>query len=110
MDQELITYYKLQLAHDLIMFLAGLSIHGLQPEDKAKKVNQILETWDARVTTQVKMMRDAQLAEAYDGDEDLDVKSIIADIHATEPTAIRKEFKVEARHSMFRSFVKKEKS
>ena len=108
MEQELITYYKLQLAHDLIMFLAGLSINGLPPEDKAKKVNQILETWEQRVDTQVKIMRDEKVREAAEAAGlDVDVQSILAGISALEPELVRKEFKVEARHSMVRSFVPK---
>jgi hypothetical protein len=55
-------------------------------------------------------MRDAKLAEVTEDHEDLDVQSIMAEIHAMEPELVRKEFKVEARHSMFRSFVKHEKS
>ena len=105
MDAELVTYYKLQMAHDLIMFLGKLCVHGLPPESQIQKINQILESWDSRVETQVGLMRATKVKEACaDSDKDFDVQTILADIAAAEPKAIRKEFKIEARHSMLRPF------
>ena len=106
MDQELVTYYKLQLAHDLIMFLSGLSINGLQPEVKAEKINKILEAWDQRVDTKIKMLRKEKIEEACAiSGTDVDVQTIMADISAIETELVRKEFKGEAKHSMCRSFI-----
>ena len=109
MDREIITYYKLQLAHDLLMFLTGLSVDGLQQEAKAEKINTILEVWEQRINTQVKALRKQKIEEACatTGD-DVDVLSILADVSALETDLVKKEFKVEARHSMFRCFNGKE--
>ena len=104
MDQELVNYYKLQLAHDLIMYLTNLTLHGLPPKRKAEKANQILESWDKRVNTKIKEMRAQKVEEQIT--EDKDVATIILEIHGMTANAVRKEFKVEARHSLFRSFTR----
>jgi len=107
MDEQLITYYKLQLAHDLILFLGKLSVHGLPQEMQIQKINQILETWDQRVEKQIDIMRTIKVKEACEqSGDDFDVQSILATVAAIEPASIRKEFKIEARHSMLRPFKK----
>jgi len=103
MDKDLTTYYKLQLAHDLIMYLTHINLQGLPPDRKAEKANQILESWDRRVDNKIGQMRIEKVIE-QSSEEDRDVATIILGIHGMTADAVRKEFKAEARHSLFRSF------
>jgi len=110
MDTETTTYYKLMLAHDLIMFLVEMYLHNVPPEHKAKTANTILEHWESRVSNQLKESMDTVIEKSAEiQDLDKDVMSIIASIHRIEPELIRKEFKVETRHNIFRSFARSNK-
>ena len=108
MDKETITYYKLILAHDLITYMMKLYLNSVPVEQKAKAANMILESWEKRVSVQLEeSMKHTIKAVADDQGVDEDVQAILASIHRIEPELVRKEFKVESRHQIFRSFMEK---
>lgn len=105
MDQELTNFYKLTLAHDLILFMMHLQLDGLSKEQKARRTNMILEAWQKRVQTKVAAMAEENLVSVAEASgEDIDVLRIIQDCHSQVADAIRTEFKREVRKTVFRSF------
>ena len=110
MDKETVTHYKLILAHDLITFLTNLYLRNVPLEHKAKTANNILEAWEKRVSKMLEeSMNPVIKATAIEQDMEEDVQSILIDIFRMEPELLRKEFKVETRHSIFRSFMEENK-
>lgn len=106
MDRETTNYYKLVLAQDLISFLVNIYLRNVPLEHKAKSANTILEHWESRVDEQLKTTMDQVIKRSAEMQAiDEDVMAIITGIHRIEPEIIRKEFKVETRHSLFRSFM-----
>lgn len=105
MDENFSNYYKLQIAHDLIMFLIHLQVHDLPPDIQAERTNMILDSWEKRLNIKLKELQDFNLKNIVEAEGlDLDVAKILADIQLVEPETIRKEFKIEVRHTIFRSF------
>jgi hypothetical protein len=105
MDQNFSNYYKLQIAHALIMFLINLQVNGLSQDLQAERTNMILDAWEKRLDVKLKELQEANLKSIAEAEGfDLDVAKILADIQLIEPEAIRKEFKIEVRHKVFRSF------
>jgi len=104
MDQDLQNYYKLTLAHDLILFLMHVQTDGLSKDQKARRTNMILEAWEKRVLTKVGEMTEENLLNVAEATkEDVDVLRILQEAHSVEPNVIRKEFKREVRKVVFRS-------
>jgi hypothetical protein len=100
-------FYKLQLAHDLIIFLLNLQTQGMDLERKVKRTSMILDVWDKGVNTRIQEMADSNLknmAESEDLDLDLDALKILTEIHQLIPTTIRKELKTEVKDNIFKSF------
>ena len=107
MEQDLQNYYKLTLAHDLILFLMHVQNDGLSKDQQAQRTNKILEAWEKRVDTKVQIMADENIKEISKASgEDEDVLKIIQEAHTAEPKAIRKEFKREVRSIVFKSLDK----
>lgn len=105
MDENFSNYYKLQIAHDLITFLIHLQVDDLPPRLQVERTNMILEAWEKRLDTKLEELAETNLKNICEIDEiELDIAKILSDVHRIEPDAIRKEFKVEARHSILRSF------
>ena len=63
MDQQTQNYYKLTLAHDLILFLMHVQNEGLSKDQKAKRTNLILEAWEKRVDGNLSIMAEKNLKE-----------------------------------------------
>ena len=104
MDQDMENFYKLTLAHDLILFLMHALNDGLSKDQKARRTNMILEAWEKRVNTKVQELAEENLKEISKAcGEDLDIMRIMQDIHSVEPITVRKEFKREVRKVVFRS-------
>jgi len=105
MDKDFENFYKLTLAHDLIKFLMHVQNDGLSKDQKSRRTNMILEAWEKRVTLKVQELAKENVENvALASGQDVDVLSIIQDIHSYEAHAIRKEFKREVRHMVFKSF------
>lgn len=105
MDQDLQNYYKLTLAHDLILFLMHVQTDGLSQEQKANRTNMILQAWENRVDLKLEKLSEENLKEISEKtDDDLDVLKILQNVHTLEPSTIRKEFKREVRHFVFKSY------
>lgn len=105
MDQDLQNYYKLTLAHDLILFMLSIHNDGLSKEQKARRTNMILETWEKRIDKNLQVLAKQKVEEISEqSGDDVDVLEIIQKIHSFEPAAIRKEFKREVRTVAFKSF------
>jgi predicted DNA-binding protein YlxM (UPF0122 family) len=110
MDQDLQNYYKLTLAHDLIIFMMNIHNEGISNEQKARRTNMILEAWEKRVDLNVKLMGKKNIEELSEtSGDDMDVLQIIQNIHSFESSAIRKEFKREVRSFTFKSYDKQTK-
>lgn len=108
MDDNFSNYYKLQIAHDLIMFLVNLQVHGLPKEQMAERTNMILNAWEKRLDTKLKDLQESNLKNIAEIEGmELDIAKILADVQLIEPGIIRKEFKVEVRHTILRSFKEK---
>ncbi len=105
MDQEMQNFYKLTLAHDLILFMMHLQLDGLSKEQKARRTNMILEAWSKRVNMKVAALAKENLQNVAEATgDDIDVLDIIQSVHSHEPNAIRTEFKREVRKTVFKSF------
>jgi len=105
MEHQLTNFYKLQISYDLIMFLLNTQTNGLSLEEKAEKTNMILDAWENNYNINLRKLTDTTIKNVAKAEGmDLDVAKIVTDIHHIEPDIIRKEFKVEVRHSAFRSF------
>ena len=105
MDQDLQNYYKLTLSHDLIVFLMNVFVNGLPKEQKVERSNKILEAWEKRIEANVKILAEQSLEDLeQEHPDEKDVLRIIQNIHTTEPVLIRKEYKREVRHTIFKSF------
>ncbi len=105
MEEEIISNYKLQLAHDLIVFLTNALLLGAPQDKKAEQSTLVLEAWEKRVNTKLKEVQAPLIKDMVnqEGIEE-DVATILASISSIETDAIRKEFKVEAHHGILRSF------
>ena len=107
MHQNIVAYYKLQLANDLVMFLihAVLSGEDLSSEEKIAKTKNILTLWNTRVNMKIQELTEAtlpQVAEEQDIDED--VARILTHVHQIEPAMIRQEFLVDIQKVIYQSF------
>lgn len=104
MDENFSNYYKLQIAHDLIMFLMNLQVFGLSKDVQAERTNMILNSWEKRLDIKLKELQETNLKNIAEAEGlDLDVAKILADVQLIESETIRKEFKIEVRHTIFRS-------
>lgn len=107
MEHQLTNFYKLQISYDLIMFLINVQTHGLPLKEKAEKTNMILDAWEKNYNINLQKLTDTTIKNVAKSEGmELDVAKIVTNIHQIEPGIIRKEFKVEVRHSAFRSFDK----
>jgi len=107
MEHQLTNFYKLQISYDLIMFLINAQTHGLPLKEKAEKTNMILNAWEKNYNTNLQKLTDTTIKNVAKSEGmELDAAKIITDIHQIEPSIIRKEFKVEVRHTAFRIFDK----
>ena len=105
MDQDLENYYKLTLAHDLILFMLSIHNDGLSKEQKSRRTNMILEAWEKRIDANLKIMGKETIKQvSEESGDDIDVLEIIQKIHSFETSAIRKEFKREVRKVAFKSY------
>ena len=107
MEHQLTNFYKLQISYDLIMFLINAQTNGLSLEEKAEKTNIILDAWERNYNINLQKLTDTTIKNVAKSEGmELDVAKIVTNIHQLEPNIIRKEFKVEVRHTAFRSFDK----
>ena len=105
MDQDLQNYYKLTLSHDLITFLMNVITDGLSKDVKARRTNAILEAWEKRVDANLAIISDENLKElSQQTSDEKDVLKIIQSVFTIEPKTIRKEYKIEVRHAVFKSY------
>ena len=107
MEHQLTNFYKLQISYDLIMFLINAQTNGLSLEEKAEKTNIILDAWEKNYNINLQKLTDTTIKNVAKSEGiDLDVAKIVTNIHQIEPGMVRKEFKVEVRHTAFRIFSK----
>jgi hypothetical protein len=107
MNKETELYYHLQLAHDLILFMMHLQTDGLSQEQKARRTNMIIESWNKRVESNLGSLNRQnikKLTEIPGINDSEDVLSIISGIHAIEITEIRKAFKELTRNNILKSY------
>jgi len=111
MDKDFTNFYKLNIAHDLIMFLINVQVSDLPPAIKTERANLILNAWEKRLDIKLKELSEENLESIATSEGiDIDIARILSDAHQTGPETIRKEFKTEIRDTIFKSFEEMEKS
>jgi len=102
--KEIENLYKYQIAQDLILFLLSVQLDGLSPEIKRERTTKILAAWKHRVDTFIQTEHDACIKNhAKANNIDVDVATILSNVHQVEPSIIRNEFVTEISDSFLKS-------
>ena len=101
MTGEQTNYYKLQLAHNLIIFLLNLQTNGFDHERKTERTNVVLNAWAKETDIRIRQLNEAYLRKTSKiKNMEEDEINILTDIHQIEAIDIRKAFKVEVKHNV----------
>ncbi len=105
MNTEQENFYKLQLAHDLIIFLVNLQTNGFTHDRKTERTNMVLDAWRKEVDIKIRELNETYLKQTSKtesmGEDEI---KILTDIHQIEAIDIRKAFKTEVGHNVMNSF------
>lgn len=106
-DNQIASFYKLNLSNDLIMFLVHCSLfeQDLTKEEKMELVDELLTKWSHRIETNIHLIIEQTLPQiAQEHGIDLDEARILTSIHQHAPKALRIEYINELREILSKSF------
>lgn len=106
-DNQMASYYKLNLSNDLVLFLIHCSLfeQDLTKEEKMELVDDLLDKWNKRVSTNIHLIIEQTLPQiAEEHGIGIDEARILTSIHQQVPTVLRTEYIHELRDNLSKSF------